>query len=118
MSERPEERQTFIKELLGLMPPNARAVLMWLLMFPLAIAISGLLLNVNVGSLIERSVSKTRTETVDIVGQMLYEKLNRLDNQVSAIDEAIKRQGIRYWEMDKRLTYLERGASPQSPRQE
>lgn len=81
---------------------------MWFLMFPIAIAISGMLLQVNVGSLIQDSLRQSRGQTVDIVGQMLKEQITKLDDQLEDVQRSLAAQNDRYGSLDKRLTLVER----------
>lgn len=100
--------ESFVKELLNMLPKPARTVLLWIIMFPLALAIGGMLLQVNVGALIQsavnRSVSETRSDTVDIVNTMLNDRINSLDHRMAVMEETMRLQGDK---TDKRLARLE-----------
>lgn len=108
MSENPTPQAGFVRELMGALPPLARTVLMWTIMLPLAIAISGMLLQVNVGALIQESLRQSRGQTVDIVGDLLKERITKLDETLDDVEEALKAQRQQYSEFDKRLTLVER----------
>lgn len=108
MSDNLPQRQGLLKEIFGALPPLARTILMWFLLFPLAIAISGMLLQVNVGAIIQDALKKSRGETVDIVGEMLRERIENLDDRMTSIEGSISGQGIKYFDVEKRLTLVER----------
>jgi hypothetical protein len=82
--------------------------MLYLLMFPLAIAISGMLLQVNVGSLIQESLSKSRKETVDIVSQMLAARVDKMEAKIEAGGADFLQMRDETNELDKRLTLVER----------
>lgn len=104
----PTNRTGMIKELFGALPPLARSILMWMLVFPIAVSISGMLLQVNVGALIQDSLKQSRGQTVDLVGEMLRERLTKLDSKIDDIQEAIQGQTLKYADLDKRLSLVER----------
>jgi uncharacterized protein YlxW (UPF0749 family) len=108
MSDDSPNRAGMLKELFGALPPLARTILMWMLLFPIAVAISGMLLQVNVGALIQDSLKQSRGQTVDVVSEMLRERLAKLDKQIDDIQESIQGQALKYADLDKRLTLVER----------
>lgn len=81
---------------------------MWFLMFPIAIAVSGMLLQVNVGALIQDSLKQSRGETVDIVNRMLTQKVDQLDNKIEKFQDGLNAQIFIAKDLDKRLTLVER----------
>lgn len=101
-------RDGLVQQLFGALPPRARALLLYFLMFPIAIAISGMLLQVNVGSLIQESLSKSRKETVDIVNQMLAARVDKLEQKIEDGNNDLARLRDVDNNLDKRLMLVER----------
>lgn len=108
MSDDSPKPTGMLKELFSQLPPVARTILMWMLLFPIAVAISGMLLQVNVGALIQDSLRQGRTQTVDVVSEMLRERLAKLDKQIDDIQDSIQGQALKYADLDKRLSLVER----------
>ena len=112
MSETPSEERShgMVQQLLRDMPPVAKTVLMWFLLFPVALAISGMLLQVNVGAIIQASLMQSRDQTVDVVGTMLTEKMADMERRLAAVENA-STSSIKYGgqidTLDKRVTTVE-----------
>lgn len=108
MTDPNASRDSLTQQLFGALPPRARAILLYILMFPLAIAVSGMLLQVNVGSLIQETLSKSRKETVDIVSQMLASRVDKLELKLEESNNNTARLREADSQLDKRLSLVER----------
>lgn len=93
MAEKESPRH-FTTELLEMLPPTARTILLWILVPPIGLSIAGMILQVNVGAMINNAVDvsmkRSRGETVEIVGDALAVRMNGLDARLNAMDTTIR----------------------------
>lgn len=108
--EKREDTRSLVTQLISDMPPLAKTVLMWFLMFPIAIAISGMLLQVNVGAIIQGTLLETRENTVGIVGDMLTDRFVAIDARLAQIETSVAQRDLQLADHAKALEALTAGA--------